>query len=222
MDLTFSEIDNNDGGFPNESYANVNSDKYWEATPTPAPTKPEKKRVSFDDIMRNMNLVVSKTGVLQSIRPQEQQPQQQYQQQYQQQNQQQYQQQNQQQYQQQNQQQYQQQNQQQYQQQNQQQYQQPSRPAQKQEPVDPSIKHSYIYNKYFKDYQGAAQPEPEIKVPKTKEEYFRMVAEERKRQIEEKIRISQIKSTKLMFTTNAGPQSTVQASRNTLRKLSFR
>ena len=186
MDLTFSEIDNNDGGFPNESYANVNSDKYWEATPTPAPTKPEKKRVSFDDIMRNMNLVVSKTGVLQSIRPQEQQPQQQYQQQ------------------------------------NQQQYQQPSRPAQKQEPVDPSIKHSYIYNKYFKDYQGAAQPEPEIKVPKTKEEYFRMVAEERKRQIEEKIRISQIKSTKLMFTTNAGPQGTVQASRNTLRKLSFR
>ena len=202
MDLTFSEIDNNDGGFPNESYANVNSDRYWEATPTPAPTKPEKKRVSFDDIMRNMNLVVSKTGVLQSIRPQELQQQQQYQQQ--------------------NQQQYPQQNQQQYQQQNQQQYQQPSRPAQKQEPVDPSIKHSYIYNKYFKDYQGAAQPEPEIKVPKTKEEYFRMVAEERKRQIEEKIRISQIKSTKLMFTTNAGPQSTVQASRNTLRKLSFR
>jgi hypothetical protein len=49
-----------------------------------------------------------------------------------------------------------------------------------------------------------------------------MVAEERKRQMEEKIRISQIKSTKLMFTTNAGPQGTVQASRNTLRKLSFR
>ena len=200
MDLTFSEIDNNDGGFPNESYANVNSDRYWEATPTPAPTKPEKKRVSFDDIMRNMNLVVSKTGVLQSIRPQElQQNQQQYQQQYQQQNQQQYPQQY---------------------QQHQQQY--PAVQVQKQNPLDPSVKHSYIYNKYFKDYQDAAPPEPEIKVPKTKEEYFRMVAEERKRQIEEKIRISQIKSTKLMFTTNAGPQSTVQASRNTLRKLSFR
>lgn len=194
MDLTFSEIDNNDGGFPNESYANMNSDRYWEAPPTPVQpaVKPEKKRVSFDDIMRNMNLVVSKTGVLQSIRPQEQQLL----------------------------------DQQQYPPQHQQQYlQQQPNPAvqvQKQNPLDPSVKHSYIYNKYFKDYQCAAPAEPEIKVPKTKEEYFRMVAEERKRQIEEKIRISQIKSTKLMFTTNAGPQGTVQASRNTLRKLSFR
>jgi hypothetical protein len=207
MDLTFSEIDNNDGGFPNESYANINSDRYWEATPTPAPTKPEKKRVSFDDIMRNMNLVVSKTGVLQSIRPHEQQRQEQNQQQYQQypQHQQQYQQQYPQ-----------------HQQQYQQQQPNPAVQVQKQNPLDPSVKHSYIYNKYFKDYQDAAPPEPEIKVPKTKEEYFRMVAEERKRQMEEKIRISQIKSTKLMFTTNAGPQGTVQASRNTLRKLSFR
>ena len=209
MDLTFSEIDNNNGGgYPNESYANINSDRYWEAPPTPIQpaVKPEKKRVSFDDIMRNMNLVVSKTGVLQSIR---QQPQEQQQQNQQQQNQQQYQQQ-----------QYQQQ---QYQQQQyQQQQSNPAVQVQKQNPLDPSVKHSYIYNKYFKDYQDAAPPEPEIKVPKTKEEYFRMVAEERKRQMEEKIRISQIKSTKLMFTTNAGPQGTVQASRNTLRKLSFR
>jgi hypothetical protein len=203
MDLTFSEIDNNDGGFPNESYANINSDRYWEPPPTPVHpvVKPEKKRVSFDDIMRNMNLVVSKTGVLQSIRqqpPEQPQNQQQNQQQYQQQ----------------------------YPPQNQQQYQQqqpnPAVQVQKQNPLDPSVKHSYIYNKYFKDYQDAAPAEPEIRVPKTKEEYFRMVAEERRRQIEEKIRISQIKSTKLMFTTNAGPQGTVQASRNTLRKLSFR
>ena len=208
MDLTFSEIDNNDGGgYPNESYANINSDRYWEAPPTPVQpaVKPEKKRVSFDDIMRNMNLVVSKTGVLQSIR---QQPQElQHQQQYPQQHQQQYTQQHQQQY---------------PQQQYQQQQPNPAVQVQKQNPLDPSVKHSYIYNKYFKDYQDAAPPEPEIKVPKTKEEYFRMVAEERKRQMEEKIRISQIKSTKLMFTTNAGPQGTVQASRNTLRKLSFR
>ena len=205
MDLTFSEIDNNNGGgYPNESYANINSDRYWEAPPTPVQpaVKPEKKRVSFDDIMRNMNLVVSKTGVLQSIRPQEPQPQQQYPQQYTQQHQQQYAQQHQQQY--------------------TQQQPNPAVQVQKQNPLDPSVKHSYIYNKYFKDYQDAAPPEPEIKVPKTKEEYFRMVAEERKRQMEEKIRISQIKSTKLMFTTNAGPRGTVQASRNTLRKLSFR
>ena len=78
MDLTFSEIDNNDGGYPNESYANINSDRYWEAPPTPVQpaAKTEKKRVSFDDIMRNMNLVVSKTGVLQSIKQQPQKQQQ--------------------------------------------------------------------------------------------------------------------------------------------------
>jgi hypothetical protein len=215
MDLTFSAIDNNDGGgYPNESYANINSDRYWEAPPTPVQpaVKPEKKRVSFDDIMRNMNLVVSKTGVLQSIRqqPQEQQQNQQHQNQDQQHHNQQHH----------NQQHHNQQH------QNQQQYPQhqpnPAVQVQKQNPLDPSVKHSYIYNKYFKDYQDAAPPEPEIKVPKTKEEYFRMVAGERRRQMEEKIRISQIKSTKLMFTTNAGPQGTVQASRNTLRKLSFR
>lgn len=46
MDLTFSEIDNNDsGGYPNESYANINSDRYWEAPPTPIQpaVKPEKR-----------------------------------------------------------------------------------------------------------------------------------------------------------------------------------
>ena len=36
MDLTFSEFDNNDDGYPNESYANMNSDRYWEA-----PTRPQ-------------------------------------------------------------------------------------------------------------------------------------------------------------------------------------
>jgi hypothetical protein len=202
MDLTFSEIDNNNAAYSNESRANLNYDKYWETQPPQELDKPAKKKVSFDDIMRNMNLVVSKTGVLQSIRPQ---PQQQKSQQYQ--------------PQQQQSQQYQ--PQQQQSQQYQPQQQQSNKASQIQSPIDPSVKHSYIYNKYFKDYQSAAPDEPEIKVPKTKEEYFRMVAEERIRQIEERKRISQIKSTKLLFTTNSGPQGAVQASKNTLGKLRF-
>ena len=90
------------------------------------------------------------------------------------------------------------------------------------------MKHSYIFNKYFKDYKDANVPKKEVKVPKTKEEYFQMVAEERLRQIEERKRISQIKSTKLMFTTNYGnvpnPNSenrNIKATTNNLRKMSF-
>jgi hypothetical protein len=90
------------------------------------------------------------------------------------------------------------------------------------------VKHSYIFNKYFKDYKDANTPKKEVKVPKTKEEYFQMVAEERLRQIEERKRISQIKSTKLMFTTNYGnvPSSNsenrnIRATQNNLRRMTF-
>jgi hypothetical protein len=204
MDLTFSEIDNNDDSYPNKSRADINYDKYWDTQPPSELERPAKKKVSFDDIMRNMNLVVSKTGVLQSIRPQPQSHQQQSHQQQPQHQSQHQSQQHQSQHQSQK-----------YQQKPQQQ------PQQIQAPLDPSVKHSYIYNKYFKDYQTTAPEEPEIRVPKTKEEYFRMVAEERMRQIEEKRRISQIKSTKLLFTTNAGTQGAVKASKNTLGKLRF-
>jgi len=55
-----------------------------------------------------------------------------------------------------------------------------------------------------------------------------MVAEERLRQIEERKRISQIKSTKLMFTTNYGnvPSSNsenrnIRATQNNLRRMTF-
>jgi hypothetical protein len=215
MDLTFSEIDNNDTGYPNESRANINYDKYWDSNPQQETETPAKKKVSFDDIMRNMNLVVSKTGVLQSIRPQPQRSQHQPQRQTQYNSQQSHQQP-----------QYQPQHHSQHQPQHQpqhrpQQQPQPNKAPQLESPLDPSIKHSYIFNKYFKDYQSAAPQEPEIRVPKTREEYFRMVTEERIRQMEERKRISQIKSTKLLFTTNSGPQGTVQASKNTLGKLRF-
>jgi hypothetical protein len=91
----------------------------------------------------------------------------------------------------------------------------------KQEPLDPSVKHSYIFNKYFKDYQDATPQAPEVKTPKTKEEYFRMIHEERLRRIHEAHRISQIKSRKLMFTANNTYQENIRTTTNKLHKMSF-
>ena len=92
----------------------------------------------------------------------------------------------------------------------------------KQDPLDPSVKHSYIYNKYFKDYQDATPTAPEVKIPKTKEEYFQLLNEERIRRIQEAHRISQIKSKKLLFTTNnAYHGNNVKATTNKLQKMSF-
>ena len=90
----------------------------------------------------------------------------------------------------------------------------------KNEPLDPSVKHSYIYNKYFKDYKEITEPKPK-KIPKTREEYIKMVLEERIRQTEERKRISQIKSKKMIYTTNYTNHGNIQASKNNLRKMSF-
>jgi hypothetical protein len=97
-----------------------------------------------------------------------------------------------------------------------------------QQPVEPAVKHSYIYNKYFKDYNDNFQPEPKVLIPKTIEEYRQMVQEERQKAIEERNRIAQIKSTKLLFTTNQGHNvdntkpTTIKPSRNSLRSMNFR
>ena len=217
MDLNFSELDNID-----TINTGAETNNYWEQQSKPPAAPQKRKKVSFDDILSNMNLVVNKTGVLQRMVPmnnqndESSQQQQQHQQQY-----------SQQQYPQQHQQQYPQQHQQQYSQHQQQYYQEyteqpPNRVnVKKQEPLDPSLKHSYIYNKYFKDYQDATPQAPEVKTPKTKEEYFRMIHEERLRRIQEAHRISQIKSRKLMFTANNTYQENIRTSANKLHKMSF-
>ena len=215
MELNFSEIDLKKpyDTFDYNSYetlTNNNSEKYWEQNTQKQETiqQTKKKKVSFDDILTNMNLVVNKSGVLQFMsqtqdaQPQYQQPQ--YQQpQYQQP-------------------QYQQPQYQQPQYQ-QPQYQQPQyqQPIDRKEPLDPSVKHSYIFNKYFKDYQDANPIIQEVKVPKTKEEYLKMLVEEKRRQIEERKRIAQIKSTKLLFTTNVGNNGNIPVSKNGLRRMGF-
>ena len=200
MELNFSDSDLNQSYQPfdynnYERQTNVNPEKYWENTPNnkqKTPLSAKKKKVSFDDILSNMNLVVNNSGVLQFMTPNQEQttrPQEQYSSQHQYQSVQQ---------------------------------QQPKSILVKKEPLDPSVKHSYIYNKYFKDYQDAVPSTPEVKVPKTKQEYLKMLIEERIRQNIERKRISQIKSTKLLFTTNVGNQGIVQSSKNTLGKMNFR
>ena len=195
----YDQINENDYGVDN------NSEKYWEQAKSQKEQQTKKKKVSFNDILSNMNLVVNKKGVLQFIQPTYE-PQQdyQYEEQY-----------------------YQ--EQQQYAEPQQQQYfpeQRQNMPQQRQ-PVDPSVKHSYIYNKYFKDYADVSAPVPEKKVPKTIEEYNQMVYEDRIKRIEERKRISEIKSTKLMFTTtpdnhvSQGNPRNIQPSRNNLRRMSF-
>ena len=199
MEIKFTEIDNLDkksyGNFginsnnPNE----LNPQKYWEPQKS---NVQKKKKVSFDDILSNMNLVVNQNGVLQSMAPLQQ-----YQEQYQEQPQ--------------------------YYNEQPQYYKEQIHNQRNNEPLNPSVKHSYIFNNYFKDYKDAnnnLQPQP--KVPKTIEEYKQMLLEEKIRQIQEKIRISKIKSKKMLFTGNSNmiqnrPQGVIRASKNNLRSMKF-
>jgi hypothetical protein len=201
MELNFTEIDNLD----KNSYENFNTNpnesnqpKYWEKTKKINNVE-KKKRVTFDDILSNMNLVVNQNGVLQSMVPLQQYDQPQYYQE------------------------------QQYQQQPYQYQQQPYQQIQKNNgPLDPSVKHSYIFNKYFKDYKDANDNlKPQVKVPKTIEEYRQMVFEERVRQIQERNRIAKIKSTKMLYTSNPHMQQNrnqgvIKASKNNLRSMNFK
>jgi len=110
--------------------------------------------------------------------------------------------------------------------QQQQQHQQPI----KGKPLDPQVKNSHIYNKYFKDYKDPnAEYVEEVKVPQTVEEYNRMLLEDRIKRIQERKRIAQIKSTKLLFESNNNGNSSsnisnnrsIGASKNNLRMMSF-
>ena len=92
-----------------------------------------------------------------------------------------------------------------------------SNALQNQKPLEPQVKNSYIFNKYFKDYKETNIQIEEPKRPQTIEEYNKMVLEERIRRMKEKNRIAQIKSTKLLFENN----STINVSTNNLRRMPF-
>ena len=97
-------------------------------------------------------------------------------------------------------------------------------------PLDPQVKNSHIYNKYFKDYKDPnVEYIEEVKVPQTIEEYNRMLLEDRIKRIQERNRVAQIKSTKLMFESNNNGNSSsnisnnrnIGASKNKLRMMNF-
>ena len=201
MELNFTEYDNYTDNNLENDYT-----KYWEQ-----PKTEKKKKVSFNDILTNMNLVVGKNGVLQQMQHQVVEPS--YEEQYLPQPQQQYNIKKQDQYLPQQQEQY-----------------NIKKIEQNQAPIDPTVKHSFIYNKYFKDYVDVYKPEPEVLVPKSMEEYRQMVYEQKVKEAEERKRIAEIKSTKLMFTTNKGYENAnngknpanIRPSKNNLRMMNFR
>jgi len=189
-----SEINNSETKNYNKSESqNNNSEKYWENPQKQINNQSKKKKVSFDDILSNMNIVVNQNGVLQFMQPspalQEQiYPNQEYQQPY---------------------------------QQPYQEYVAQQVEKNKQQPLDPAVKNSFLYNKYFKDYKDTTSYKPEVRVPKTMEEYKQMLLEDRIKSIEQKKRISEIKSKKLFFTSNIGNQGAIQSTKNNLRNMSF-
>jgi hypothetical protein len=218
MELKLSELDNVNTMNPYEKfdYNSYQQDglNYWEKSEKKnLETKTKKKKVTFNDILSNMNLVVNKQGVLQFMGPGQQEAQQQqqqpiYQPMY-------------------NQEQpvYNQNNIRQVQYQGSQQMNSIPQQNINPEPVDPALKHSYIYNKYFKDYADPNAQKQGPRVPKTIQEYHQMLLDDKIKEIQHKKRVEQIKSKKILFTPAQGAQfnpRNIQASKNNLRSMSFR
>lgn len=204
MELNLSELDtmNPYQPFDYNSYQSESEQNYWEKTKKDDQNK--KKKVSFNDILSNMNLVVNKQGVLQFMTPNKPQAEENNQSNM---------------------------NYNPYQDfsqgqtinniQQSQQYQQSQK---KTEPVDQFVKHSYIYNKYFKDYTDPNVEKPGPRVPKTWDEYYKMILDDKIKAIEHRKMVEQVKSKKLLFTTTPGmgtnPRN-IQPTKNTLRRMNF-
>jgi hypothetical protein len=194
MEINFSEIDNLgenlQGKFDISGYEAINDEKtrkYWEKI---RKVENKRKKVSFDDILSNMNLVVNQNGVLQYMEPIQHNNNEDY---------------------------------------NNTQLNQQPYMQQKTEPLDPNVKHSYIFNKYFKDYKDANTSNiPVPRVPQSLEEYRQMVIADKIKALQQRNRVAQIKSTKMLFTnniTNSGVINTngnLRASRNNLKSMNFR
>ena len=195
MELNFNELDDlNNYNTSQSSVGNTNS--YWE-NPKES-TNSKKKRVTYDDILSSLNLVVNQNGVLQYMtikpnndlflqnpreppkQPPKQAPKQAPKQTS----------------------------------------QVSSKPFLNSKPLEPEVKNSYIFNKYFKDYKDTNNniQIDEPKRPQTIEEYNRMVFDERVKRMKERNRVAQIKSTKLLFENN----STIYVSKNNLYRMSFK
>jgi hypothetical protein len=180
MEINFTEIPQNN------DHTNHN---YWETNNSNNENKKiQKKKVTYDDILSSLNLVVAPNGVLQymSTKPNTFNREVEYHET------------------------------------DQQKYE--AKPKsilkktfnQNEEKIEPQVKHSYIFNKYFKSYKEPNAVEEPLK-PMTREEYKRMVVEDLiKRRLAQQ-RVAQIKSKKMAFTNNNNP--TIYATKNNLNHL---
>jgi len=133
--------------------SDTSEDKYWEQ-----PVAPTKKRVTFDDILLNMNLVVNSKGVLQFMQPAA------------------------------------------------------TTSSHLEDSVTtelpttgipPAVKHSYIYNKYFTNYQDPTAVEtPHYRTPQTKEEYRQMLMDDLRKKIQHQRHIATIKPKQILYTAS--------------------
>ena len=68
--------------------------------------------------------------------------------------------------------------------------------------VGPELKHSYIYNKYYKNYKDPMMQDPDVvRRPLTKEEYKQFLINEIIQRKKNKQRIAHIKPKQMAFTT---------------------
>ena len=155
----------------------LGNNNYWDqhtassSQPNPKP----KAKFSYDDILSSLNLVVSPTGVLQYMTVNQNQSQNQYQYKNQNQNQ----------------------TQNQYQTQNQNQHQ--IKQVHPQNKIEPQLKNSTIFNKYFKDYKEDGSVIEEPKKPLTRAEYQQMLIQDYIKRAQEKKRIALVKPKQMMF-----------------------
>lgn len=153
---------------------------YWELSKN-AIIEKKKKKVSFDDILTNMNLIVNEKGQLQQMIPKNFNSNiSNYDNEY------------------------------------------NNLNISNQQSIPNIVNQSYIYNKYFKDYNRNIElnNKQSSKIPRNIKEYKIMVLQEKIKYIAERKRINEIKPKKLLFSSNGIVQPNIR-SYNNLRKLNF-
>jgi len=83
-------------------------------------------------------------------------------------------------------------------------------------PVEPALKNSWIYNKYFKDYKGVQGIEQE-EIPLTPEELREKKRRDYIEYVNARKRAAQVKSTKMLFSNNSVQQIDINTSQNNAR-----
>lgn len=82
-------------------------------------------------------------------------------------------------------------------------------------PVQQVDKSSYIYNKFFKDYKDPNQVQNEVpQRPLTKKELLNQIIINRIKAVNERNRIAQVKSTKLLFNNNNNRNIVINPTQN--------